>query len=481
MDEVYRVAKTMSHDLLDESAPGTFDAGKLWELAKCLHTVMRALHTKYMELRRHEYTVDETSRHYLRRVRDHMKRYLLDMYQDLSQARSDQGVRFSELVFWIMCTCTVMLYHAQISKDPARARKRATDFPSVVARELARSKDSILLYDCSQLLGALRQVARQWNTLVYDGELALYMDYLEYRVSMFLCETFDDDTHNLREYRGRPRKGGSEYPFNHRFLEEVTWYHRAFYQKIARHDTFPSVQVPPVVVTLSQERVQQWVEDTLEYVHSEAIYDEYRNKYLKACLRPAEVSLYRRDHPDTTPKLLQVLKHFRNGAQYRTMMERANGTGRALLDTDEGWARTLFLIRLVHFRLYNTYRVDWESQFLVYGWEFERQHWLMRNSRLPVLVQLFGDEFGLAYRENRWRVPGGFLAALTQWLQVVRDDFHGHVPTNEDSVDVREIFQQIEGESGQGREEGGGGGGGDDAGHHSSTEFEIRFEKAKIK
>ncbi len=450
------------------------DASALRDLADRLQSVMKDLHEKYLEQRRNEYTVDGQSRYYLEKTRSHLLRYLLDMYPKLSTIKTDKSVRFSELVFWILCKCNIMLHHEQIMDDMDMVEQRSTGFEFIVDHELACTDDRILFYDCAQLLAAVRQVARKWNTLPHNTKLIQYVDFLEYRTSMFLCETFDDETHNLVEYRLQSRAG--EYAFNHRFIEEMTWYFYAFHRKVSRYESFRDVEHPaPTMPTQErQEQVRMWIERILRYVHSEMIYETFRDRYMNMCLRPAEVELHRRDNPNTTMKLVPVLKRFRSTSQFKSLMERSNTTGQALLDTDEEWGRTLFHIQLVHFYINNTFRVNWESLFVVYDWEFEDRYWLIRKSEQPVLVQMF-DGFALAYHQRRWLVPGGFLAAFSQWLGIIHDEFDDHLIQDGHRVDISELFRQLESVKDGGDSDTHSDTDEEDTGYHSGTEYEITF------
>lgn len=328
------------------------------------------------------------------------------------------------------------------------ANVKPRDFAYARKNHLVRTMSPFLSMNMKDTMNTIKQLAYHWLKLKFDEDLIRYVELLEYRCFMFLCEAYPSSVHNLVEYckeipvrantthvTGSASEPVKLYTFSDYFLNEVSTRMFNFRIRISIWYMYKHVQCPKEFLPTKEDiqHVRDWLEYQSKNVYGDKVGTEYRKRYYRRQLRPGEMEEYRRLAPHDVVIDQRVIQRVRGDQELKALQARANREEyHAFLKDDEDVypisCGTMANLLLGSYFEGTFSQTPW-SRYCIFYEEIQYRFSELRYVRDPIIIQTF-NRFQVYFREEIY-ILDSYVKAVACWLNIVDRRLQGYIEHGE--------------------------------------------------
>lgn len=363
---------------------------------------------------------------------DHAEDILPDIY------RSVPAVAFYTLITKLLL---ISRYHDIELRKEKYKTLTPKKFPYVEKNLLIRSLKPILEFSMRELLDSVNQLAYCWNKLKYSDQLLDYVELLEFRTAMLIHESNTAAVFNVEPFRRQIPQTNSpiQYAANEEFKSFICMKLVNFRIRLIMNYIIPKVEPCPakwLPTPLQEKVVMDWLVYQATNIYGDKAGADYRLKYFKRILNPAEGEEFHMRFPGEALTDQQVLIKMRGDNEYRQIIEMCNRPRYQDIIMDEesmypASCATMSYILIDSFfkGAYST--TKWECFCFFYEDLLVRFGALQRETD-PLMVQNF-NFFNICFNDTMY-VLEGFVKAFTCWINIVLQEQEGKFEDKQQDV-----------------------------------------------
>lgn len=433
----------------------------LSKFATSQHALYDALHKYYRLQRPRDFEApydDNRFEDLLCRCVQKLQSVMIEFYDSLfvavSCSRAIKGgsgvaprVYPSNMLFYVITKMMLCITQYQIARpdDPDENQNeiRPSDFIYVTDNKLMMHDKPILQMSVRELFDSIKALQCRWNTLLYDQQLVLYVEMLEYRTAQLLHETWPSYVHDLDEYRKpvmpslpldateQQKKLTQFYMFNEKFLWFVSGMFIEMRTRISHHKIGTHVECPAKWFPSDEQLdvIKLWFKKRAESTFADHITTMYRKEYLKQIIRPGERVEFMAARPGAVITEQQIYNQVR-GREATQRIQEFCGSRRdtePLKDDERLYpesACTMASTLLTAYFSGEYPSTNW-SRYYIPRSMFKHRHMEFPRERGPFLVQSFN--FFNVFFDGEVLVTNGFYNAFGCFLNIIEKEFHGSI------------------------------------------------------
>ena len=334
----------------------------------------------------------------------------------------------------------------------------ASSFEYAVDNMLIRAPQaSILSYNQLELIDSVHQLAFRWPQLDWDPELLSYIELLEYRCSVMLCEAQTSEVHNIKTFstelaavealaHGRRQP---LYTFNEAFLCKTASLFVNFRLRMSLMQVAPHTDELPERWRLDQREdvdpIEQWLKRQARNVYGDKIGTDFRKIYYKRCLRPGEYEEYKRRLPHEAVTDQRVIQTIRGDQELKNVQAFCNREEYEEFLSDDELEYPASRPTMAHLLMSSYFTgafpgTDW-SRYCMFAEDIYERFSELPRVQDPILVQTF-NFFHVYFRGTVYRV-GRFYDCVALWIKMVEQDCDGKIEHGE--LSIFEMLQVVYG------------------------------------